>query len=107
MNTRVKAQLNTIIATLTDLHKGELAATKRHDKAGEDAYRDHAAWCSRGILEAITLLENKFPADAIGILRMIVASSPTDNLVPFKSTPVAETLPSICGAGNCNHPEHI
>lgn len=110
MNARTKAQLRTIVTDLEVMYENELTAQNRHARQGKDSYARHAAWCAEGIQEAITLLQNKFPADAINLLRYIIESSPTDDLQPHKTIeakPEGANLPSLCQAGNCNHPEHL
>lgn len=109
MNTQKKAQLKLILKELQEIYAGELKATKKHRTAGEEAYSKHAAWCADGIQEAIMLLENKFPSEAVAILQTIVASSPTDDLQPFevKTQAKSSVLPTACADGACNHPEHL
>lgn len=109
MNTQKKAQLKLILKELQEIYAGELKATKKHRTAGEESYSKHAAWCANGIQEAIMLLENKFPSEAVAILQTIVASSPTDDLQPFevKTQAKSSVLPTACADGACNHPEHL
>lgn len=110
MNTQKKAQLKLILKELQEIYAGELKATKKHRTAGEEAYSKHAAWCADGIQEAIMLLENKFPSEAVAILQTIVASSPTDDLRPHAKTRQTNKpagLPAICAEGGCNHVEHL
>lgn len=109
MNTQKKAQLKLVLKELQEIYAGELKATKKHRTAGEEAYAKHAAWCADGIQEALMLLENKFPSEAVAILQTIVASTPTDNLQPFETRVKAKSsvLPATCADGACNHPEHL
>lgn len=111
MNSRVKAQLRQITATLEDLYADELKAKKKHKAAGLAAYQKHAAWCAEGIHEALMLLKNKFPAEAIGILETIVASTPDGDLQPHRaaesSKPKSAKKSLACSRGECNHPEHL
>lgn len=110
MNTRTKAQLKLILKELGEIYESELKANKKHTRAGEEAYAAHAAWCADGIQEAIMLLENKFPVEAVALLQSIVASAPTDNLVPHSSVKPSKKKsrqPAGCANGSCNHPEHM
>lgn len=106
LNSRRKAQLRHVITELEEIYGEELRAHKKHDKAGEDAYADHAAWCVEGIEEALMLIHNRFISEAVGVLQTIVASTP-GNLRPWKATQKSSSLPGLCGAGECNHPEHL
>lgn len=111
MNTRTKAQLRQVVAMLEEMYADELKAEKKHKAAGLAAYQKHAAWCAEGIHEALMLLKNKFPAEAIGILETIVASTPDSDLQPHKpaktSKPKLARKSSACSRGECNHPEHL
>lgn len=111
MNTQKKAQLKHILKELQEIYAGELKATKKHRTAGEEAYSKHAAWCADGIQEAIMLLENKFPSEAVAILQTIVTSTPDSDLQPHRpaktSKPKQAKKSSMCSRGECNHPEHL
>lgn len=108
MNTQKKAQLRQVITELETIYEGELKATKKHKSAGEEAYEKHAAWCAEGIHEALMLLKNKFPTEAIALLQRIVASAPTDYLPPHVADkPKPAKKSSACSRGECNHPEHL
>ena len=111
MNTRTKAQLRQVVAMLEEMYADELKAEKKHKAAGLAAYQKHAAWCAEGIHEALMLLKNKFPAEAIGILETIVASTPDGDLQPHKrpktDKPKRTKKSSACSRGECNHLEHL
>lgn len=111
MNTRTKAQLRQVVVMLEEMYEVELKAEKKHKAAGLAAYQKHAAWCAEGIHEALMLLKNKFPTEAIGILETIVASTPDSDLQPHKRSGADKSKPakksSACSRGECNHPEHL
>lgn len=105
MNTQTKAKLKAAIGILEEIYAGELKATKKHSRAGNDDYAEHAAWCADGIQEALMLLENGFKSEAVSLLKTVVSSAPTDKLEPHRVSKPA-SLPSVCAEGGCNHAEH-
>ena len=107
MNRQAKSRLATLIEELGEIAGLESRAATRHSNAGDSSYAEHAAWCVEGINEAIMLLTNRFPADAMSVLNRIVESSP-GNLKPWRKTePAQESLPELCLDGICNHLEHM